>query len=150
MRRAELSRAGVATGTERAIAGGGAIRRTAAPELEPPKDGAGLGWEVAIPGAVGVASGSQARAISGLRAKSEWETRNEHCPGGVCDDDAVEASKRSMTFACAASVGAAVGIVGAGVAYFLFFRARKDAASGLPVNVRVAREHADVTIGGMF
>jgi hypothetical protein len=120
------------------------------PSSSPRKDGAGLGWEVAIPGAVGVV-GFASAAYFGLRAKSEWETRNEHCPGGVCDDNAVEAYKRSTTFARAANVSAAVGIVGAGVAaYFLVFRARNDAASGLPLNVRVAREYADVTIEGMF
>ncbi|HEX6273554.1 MAG TPA: hypothetical protein VFZ53_10945 [Polyangiaceae bacterium] len=107
-------------------------------------------WDVAIPGAISVL-GFAGTTYFGLRAKSEWDTRNEHCPSDVCDDQAVEASERASRFALVSSVSAGVGIAGAAVAvYFLVYPARGDGSARLPVNVRVTRSGADVTLGGAF
>jgi hypothetical protein len=125
----------------RAPARAGSSHRTA---------GADFRWDVAIPATVSV-TGFASMAYFGLRAKSEWDTRNRHCAGGSCDDHAVDASERSSKFARVSNVSAAVGIVGAGVAaYFLVFPARWDAASSLPVNARVTRDYVDVVVGGRF
>jgi hypothetical protein len=114
----------------------------------PRADGAGFRWDVAVPGALSVA-GFASTAYFGLRAKAEWDTRNEHCPGGICSDRAVAASDRSNRFARISNVSAAVGIAGAGVAvYFLVFPLRKGAVSGVPLNVRVTSDH--LTVRGVF
>jgi hypothetical protein len=130
-----------------------AIIEPAASVRKPPTaraDRTGFRWDVGLSGAVGV-MGIAGTGYFGTRAKSEWDTRNEHCPNGVCDDKAVDASERSRTFARIANVSAAVGIVGAGVAfYFIAFPAQKPRATSLPLNVRVTRHHADVTVGGRF
>ncbi len=70
--------------------------------------------------------------IFALRTRSQWNLRNEHCPGGACDADAVAASDDAHRSAWIANVAVGVGLVGVGVGTVLLVTAsspRPDAPS---------------------
>jgi hypothetical protein len=94
-------------------------------------------------------------AYFGLRAKSAWNTRDEHCPGGVCDEKAVNAADEAALFARLANGSAAVGVVAAGFAiYFaLIPKSTKTAApprvrTSVPFDVRLGKDRIDFSMGG--
>jgi hypothetical protein len=109
-----------------------------------------------VAGAVSIA-GFSAAAYFGLRAKGEWDTRNEHCSDGSCDEAAVEASDDARTFAYCADAGLAVGLVAAGFAVYFALAggqakatALPRAVARLPLSLTISKEHARVGVGGTF
>jgi hypothetical protein len=86
----------------------------------------------------------------GLRAKAEWDERNEHCPGGACDARAVTAAAGARDLALAADVGFGLGVLGLGFAtYFALSPRTKAPASGHQLGIR-AGSGAMVSAGGVF
>jgi hypothetical protein len=95
--------------------------------------------------------GFSSTAYFGLRAKSEWDTRNRHCPQKLCDDTAVAASDRASLFALLADGSAAVGVAAAGAAaYFALFPSRPKTAQGPSFELRVAADHLGASVKGTF
>jgi len=131
-------------------------RPVASPRTHDSDQTAGVPAGTVIAGAVGVV-GFASTAYFGLRAKSEWETRDEHCPGGVCDEQAVDAANDATTFARIANVSAAVGVVGAGLAiYFALSHESKKTAppakagAAVPLDLRWGKDRIDFSLAGAF
>ena len=68
----------------------------------------------------------------GLRAKAEWDERNDLCPANRCQPEAVDAANRAQGFALAADGAFALGLVGIGVAAYLLLVPPTHAAAGRP------------------
>ena len=88
----------------------------------------------------------------GLRAKSSWDTRNEHCSGGACDAAAVGYGEDTKTYATIANVGVGLGLVGVGVGTYLLLRSPEGpkAASGLRIDPNVGHGTAGLSVGGVW
>lgn len=67
-------------------------------------------------GVVGIALGS----YFGLKAFSDWKTRNNNCPGGHCNQAAVDAHDSAHTAAIVSDVGFGVGVAALGAATYLW------------------------------
>jgi len=110
----------------------------------------GFGWPVVAFGAAGaVAFG--ATAYFGVRASSEWNRRQEHCPEHLCDDEAVHASKQAATYARLADVSAGVGLVASGLAVYSALTAKRaDAPARTGFALDVAPARIELWATGMF
>jgi hypothetical protein len=87
----------------------------------------------------------------GVRAKSEWDERNAHCVGGICDEEAVGASKRAHNFALAADGAFGLGLIGLGLgAYFALTRPSQPTTAAPPVAVSHAFGGTQLTLRGDF
>lgn len=79
------------------------------------RGGSTLGYALAGGGVVALGIGS----YYGLRAFSRWADRNDHCPGGVCDDSAVALGDESRKAGNVSTVAMGVGVVAVGAGAFL-------------------------------
>jgi hypothetical protein len=118
------------------------------------KGGVPLGTVIA--GAVSVVAFAST-AYFGVRAKSEWDTRDEHCPGGECDQEAVDASKNATRFARIADGSAVVGVVAAGVAIYFALAPTSTkmpspakASGSVPFDVQITSDRMGLCVGGVF
>lgn len=68
-------------------------------------------------GVVGLGLGS----YFGLKAFSDWKTRNDNCPGGHCNQAAVDAHDSAHTAAIVSDVSFGVGVAALGAAAYLWF-----------------------------
>jgi hypothetical protein len=64
----------------------------------------------------------------GLRARSKWRESDPHCPADRCDAVGYALSDQARTSARIADVAIGAGLVGAGVAAYLFFTSRAHPA----------------------
>jgi hypothetical protein len=72
-----------------------------------------------VSGGVGIAS-LAVGAYFGLRASSKWsEAKNDHCPAGACDAQALALRDDAMTAAWVSNVGFGLGLIGVGVGTYL-------------------------------
>jgi hypothetical protein len=85
----------------------------------------------------------------GLRAKAEWDDRNDHCTDG-CDDEAVAAHDRAEKYALIADVSAGVGIVALGVSAYLVISAPSKPPADPRGRSAGARERVFLAVGGAF
>jgi hypothetical protein len=86
----------------------------------------------------------------GLRAKSEWDERNDHCASGSCDARAVAAARNARDLALAADAGFGLGLLGLGVAtYMLLAPQSKPSKPAASVGIRLD-SGAYVSAGGVF
>jgi hypothetical protein len=88
----------------------------------------------------------------GLEAAAKWNTRNEHCPGGACDDTAVRASDDAKKLAIGCDVALGLGIGYLAVSTFLLVRgAHRPAPQRVVVTVpSVGRTGALVLVESPF
>lgn len=70
----------------------------------------------------------------GLKASSKWsEAKNDHCPGGECDDQAPVIEDEARKAALGANIGIGLGIVGVGVGTYLLLTSGTSKAAAPPV-----------------
>jgi hypothetical protein len=140
------------------VAAGAPGAAGAAPGGAPGPDttkGSGSGRTVGlVVGATGLAA-IGIGSYFGLQTLSKWRERNDHCPGGVCDEAAVAASDAAHTDARIADIAIGLGLVGVGVGTYLFLTAPstpdKPAAAGAWVGVGAVSPRAPgVTAGGVW
>jgi hypothetical protein len=86
----------------------------------------------------------------GLQAKSEWDERNAHCPGGACDAVAVRAATQARRYAVATDAAMAVGLVGLGFTTYFAITALAPARQEPAVELRATRDSFELTWGGRF
>ena len=88
--------------------GGSGVGPAAAPSVERGASGPSAAAAIGEPGrrarvatalAVAAAASLGAAAYFGLVARADWRERNDHCPAGACDAEAVQAWQRARTFA---------------------------------------------------
>jgi hypothetical protein len=65
----------------------------------------------------------------GFRARSKWNESSPHCPADQCDDVGSSLSEQAQTSARIADVAIGAGLVGVGVAAYLFLTSRAAAPS---------------------
>lgn len=71
-------------------------------------------------GVVGIGLGS----YFGLKAYSDWHTRNENCPNGLCNQAAVQAHDAAHSAAIASDVSFGVGLAALGAGVYLWLSSR--------------------------
>lgn len=65
----------------------------------------------------------------GIRARSKWNESESHCPQNVCDDTGKSLSDDARTSARLADVAVGAGLVGVGVAAYLYFSSTPSPSS---------------------
>jgi hypothetical protein len=84
----------------------------------------------------------------GLRAKANWDERNDHCPGNVCDAEAVSAGRSARNLALASDVAFGMALIGAGfTAYFALAPAPPGQAQR---QIWVSASVERISVGGAF
>jgi hypothetical protein len=85
----------------------------------------------------------------GLEAKSEWDTRNEHCRSG-CDAQAVTAGRHAERAALMSTISMSIGLAASGLGiYMLVSGDGEDGGNeGIRVGAQFAPEHVSLTASG--
>jgi hypothetical protein len=86
----------------------------------------------------------------GLHAKADWDERNRHCPGNVCDQLAVDAGNDAHKLALATDGAFAVGLVGIGLATYFAVTEPKKPASASSFGLSLAGDQIRLDYGGHF
>ncbi|HEX7666021.1 MAG TPA: PEGA domain-containing protein [Polyangiaceae bacterium] len=73
--------------------------------------------------------------VFGIKTFSDWSTRNDNCPGGRCNQTAVDASSSAKTAAVISDISFGVAIVAAAAGTYLFVTSKHTPA---PVSVGAA------------
>jgi len=88
-------------------------------------------------------------AVMGLIAMNKWSQSNQHCSGDTCTDpEGPRLASQAQTFAWAADVGIALGLVGIGAGVFLYVTAAPSPSGPTTGGVRASFPLA--TLGGRF
>ena len=82
----------------------------------------------------------------GLRAKSQWNDANDHCPDNVCDSQGSSLSHDALTSARVADVGIGLGVVGLGVAGYLVLTGPSSSETRGGVAITPARARVSATM----
>ncbi|MEA2748145.1 MAG: hypothetical protein QOI41_2288 [Myxococcales bacterium] len=89
-----------------------------------------LAWTALGIGGVGLATS----AVTGILALHSASTVRDHCPNHRCTDPGdIDAASTGKTYATASTIGLAVGVIGIGVASYLFLSDRRPSAVIAPM-----------------
>lgn len=87
----------------------------------------------------------------GLRARSRWSDRNDHCSPAGCDAEAVEASDDAHTSATIANVAVGLGLLSLGVGTYLIVTAPPATAEpSYPVKSALGTNGMMLGLGGVW
>lgn len=118
----------------------------APPALPPPGTRGGL-VPIYVAGGVGgvaIVFGT----VFGARAFGQWDTSNQHCPRGACDQEGVDAAQRAKSAATFSTIGFVLGAVGVGAGITLW--AIRSGPRGTGGGVALAAQPAGASLQGAF
>ncbi len=89
-------------------------------------------------------------AYWGLRAGTEWDRRQEHCRGGVCDAAAVAAGTNAQEAARMANVALGLGLVGMGLDLYWLLTRRTTSTTKIAVPALTPDRAVGFRLEGVF